>query len=196
MFKIPLQGVAKNPQKEYSEIMTDRIDIPTITTSRLTLRPFTLEDVIPLHRIVNEPGIMKYFPRTDPPDMERVKKLIARQFMQYETYNLGWWAVIPKGQTDLIGWNGLQFIPETEEIEVGYLLSKPYWGQGFATEGAKAALNFGFEKLRLKEIIGLTHPENTASQNVLKKCGMQYTEQKEYFGLLLYRFCLKSPSIS
>ena len=170
--------------------------ISTITTSRLTLRPFTQDDDKHLHRIMNQPDILQYFPRTDPPDLERVQKIIERQLTHWEEHRLGWWAVVPQGQTELIGWNGLQYLPETDEVEVGYLLSKQFWGRGYATEGAKASLEFGFEKLGLEQIIGLTHPENMASQNVLKKCGMRYMEQKEYFGMQLFRFVLKSPSRS
>jgi len=54
-----------------------------------------------------------------------------------------------------------------------------------ATEGAKAALVYGFE------IVGLTHPENTASQNMLRKCGMHFIEQKDCFGMTLFRFLLQ-----
>lgn len=174
--------------------MTIAISIPTITTPRLMLRPFTLEDSVPLHRILNEPNILQYFPHTDPPYMERVRKLIERQVTQWTEYHLGWWAVLPNGQDELIGWNGLQYIPETGEVEVGYLLSKQYWRHGYATEGAKASLGFGFETLKLREIIGLTHPQNRASQNVLKKCGMKYSQQKEYFGMQVFRFFLLSPN--
>jgi len=174
--------------------MTNKNHIPTIITSRLTLRPFGPIDDISLHRIVNESDIMQYFPRTDPPDMERVQELIERQLAHWETHNLGWWAVVPHGQTELIGWNGLQYLPETDEVEVGYLLSKQFWGRGFATEGTRASLEFGFEALGLGQIIGLTHPENMASQNVLKKCGMRYVEQKEYFGMRLYRYALSNPA--
>lgn len=172
--------------------MTNKI--PTLTTARLTLRPFEPSEDIRLHRIMNEPDIMRYFPRTDPPDIDRVRGLIARQLMQYETYTLGWWAVVPQGEKYFIGWNGLQYIAETDEVEVGYLLSRRFWGQGLTTEGARAALDYGFRTLGLPQIIGLTHPENTASQNVLKKCGMHYVEQKEYFGMQLFRFVLENPN--
>lgn len=174
--------------------MSNRNKISTLTTDRLTLRPFTPADDIRLHQIMNEQNIMQYFPRTDPPGIERVQALIERQLLQYETYNLGWWAVVPRGQSDLIGWNGLQYLPETDEVEVGYLLSKQFWGLGYTTEGAKISLQFGFETLGLSQIIGLTHPENIASQNVLKKCGMHYTGQEEYFGVQLFRFSLYSSS--
>lgn len=186
-----MKRIAGNEQNEYSLTMTDRMFIPTITTARLTLRPFKSEDATPLHRILNEPNILQYYPRTDPPGMDRVQALIERQFAQWREHNLGWWVVVPNGQDELIGWNGLQFLPETGEVEVGYLLSRQYWGQGFATEGTRAALKFGFEELKLQEIIGLTHPENIASQNVLKKCGLRYVEQKEYFGMEVFRYVLQ-----
>ena len=173
--------------------MTERNHIPTLTTARLILRPFVSMDDTPLHCIMNEPGIMQYFPRTDPPDMDRVQGSIERQLAHLEEYDLGWWAVVPQGQTEPIGWNGLQYLQETDEVEVGYLLSRQFWGQGFATEGARASLEFGFETLGLQQIIGLTHPENTASQKVLIKCGMHYTEQKEYFGMQLYRYTMSKP---
>ena len=171
--------------------MINRDHILPIFTSRLTLRPFAPTDDISLHRILNEPNILRYFPRTDPPDMERIQGIIECQLTHWEQYNLGWWAVVPHGQEELIGWNGLQYLPETDEVEVGYLLSKQFWGQGFATEGAKASLKFGFESLGLSQIIGLTHPENMASQHVLEKCGMTYVDQKEYFGMKLSRFTVQ-----
>ena len=174
--------------------MTGKTSIPTLTTSRLTLRPFKLTDDVRLHSILNEPNILQYFPRPDAPDMKRVQEMVERQLAHWEEHNLGWWAVVPHRETELVGWNGLQYLPETDEVEVGYLLSKQVWGRGYATEGAKASLKFGFETLAQEQIIGLTHPENTASQNVLKKCGMRYSEQKEYFGMQLFRYALVNPA--
>ena len=81
-----------------------------------------------------------------------------------------------------MGWNGLQFLPETNETEVGYLLSRRFWGRGYTTEGARAALQFGFERFELEQIIGLVHPENIASQRVLEKAGLKFTNQAKYFG--------------
>lgn len=168
--------------------------IPAIHTQRLILRPFTLADVQPLHRILSEPDILGYFPRTDPPDIERVHKIIQHQLAHWEEHHLGWWAVIPQEGAELIGWSGLQFLTETGETEVAYLLSKTYWGFGYATEAARAAIKYGFETLNLGQIIGLTHPENRASQNVLRKCGMRYTGYKEYFGMQLLHFSLQTPT--
>lgn len=175
--------------------MTDKSLIPTLTTSRLLLRPFTISDVASLHRILSQPNILKYFPNPEAPSIERVQEIIENQLKHWDEHKLGWWAVIPIGGDELIGWNGLQYLPETDEVEVGYLLSQDFWGQGFATEGAQAGLDFGFEQHELIEIIGLTHPDNTASQNVLKKCGMRFTNQAEYFGIQVYRYVLENHSL-
>jgi len=167
-------------------------NIPTLTTPRLVLRPFAPEDTTSLYRILNEPNIMQYFPNTEPPGMERVQKIIENQLAHWEEHNLGWWAVVPKGQTELIGWNGLQYLPETDEVEVGYLLSQQFWGQGYATEGARASLKFGFDQLGLKRIIGLTHPDNKASQKVLLKCGLEFIDLANYFNMQVHCYAVET----
>ncbi len=139
-------------------------NIPTLTTARLTLRPFAAADAGPLHRILAQDQVLSYFPRPDPPDMARVERLISGQLRHWEEHGLGWWAVEPAEGGELLGWCGLQHLPETGEVEVGYLLSRSRWGHGLATEAARAALRFGFETLGLRSIVGIVHPENAASQ--------------------------------
>ncbi len=170
------------------------MSIPTLTTARLTLRAFTEADIDPLQRILSEEGILHYFPRTDPPAHDRVERLIAHQLRQWEEHGYGWWAVELRSQNGLIGWNGLQFLPETGETEVGYLLGKPSWGQGLATEGARASLQYGFKHLGLKTIIGITHPENNASQRVLEKLGLSLTGPARYFDMDCFRFAIERSS--
>jgi len=174
--------------------MSSNIQIPEILTSRLRLRAFVPEDAQPLYSILQQDDILKYFPNPQPPEMDRVERLIQRQIENWETYSYGWWAVVPYGQENLVGWNGLQYLPETNEVEVGYLLSKPFWGNGLATDGAQAALEFGFATLDLEEIIGLVHPENIASQRVLEKSGLIFTNRAEYFGMELMRYCIHQPT--
>ncbi len=164
------------------------MDIPTLTTPRLTLRPFTAADVAPLHRILGQDQILHYFPQPDPPDPARVERLVARQLQHWAEHGLGWWAVELRATGELLGWNGLQYLPDTDEVEVGYLLNRPFWGQGLATEGAQAALRFGFETLALNRIVGIVHPENVASQRVLEKAGLARISEADYFGMHVYRY--------
>ena len=121
------------------------MSIPTIETKRLRLRPFSLEDSVPLNKLLKVEGVLQYFPNSDPPDLERVEKLVQRQIDHWSLHGYGWWAVEAVDNAHLIGWSGLQYLPETDEIEIGYLLAKPYWGTGLATEGALVGMNFGFD---------------------------------------------------
>ena len=161
---------------------------PTVTTPRLTLRPFRGEDAPALFTILSEPNIMQYFPNPTTPDMGRVERLIARQIDGWDTHGRAFWAMEWGATGDLIGWCGLQYLPDTDETEVGYLLAKAWWGQGIATEAARRSVAYGFEVLGLAEIIGITHPQNTASQNVLRKAGLSFTGPARYFNMDCYRF--------
>jgi ribosomal-protein-alanine N-acetyltransferase len=164
------------------------MDTPTITTSRLSLRSFTFEDTDALHQILSVPGVLQYFPSPEPPERERVEKLIDRQIRHWQDFGYGWWAVEGLADEQLLGWSGLQYLPETDEIEIGYLLGKPYWGVGLATESAQAGLDFGFGSLGLDEIVGIVHPDNLASLRVLEKIGLEYVSQAEYFGMACYQY--------
>jgi RimJ/RimL family protein N-acetyltransferase len=159
-----------------------------IATQRLTLRPFQTEDVPALFAILGQPDIMQYFPTPTTPDLARVERLVARQIEAWETYQRTFWALEWQADGTLIGWCGLQYLVETGETEVGYLLARPWWGQGIATEAARLSVAYGFDDLALDQIIGITHPENTASQNVLRKAGLVFTGPSRYFDMDCYRF--------
>ena len=142
--------------------------------------------------------VMRYFPSPEPPSREQIERLIRFQLKHWEQHNYGWWAVClsrPQGSGPLIGWAGLQYLPETDEIEVGYLLGKGYWGRGLATEAARSSVRFGFDDLGISTIVGVVHPENIASQRVLEKAGLAYVERANYFGMDVYRYLVTaSPS--
>jgi len=165
------------------------MNIASIKSSRLNLRPFTSEDIIPFHRILNENAILRYFPNSNPPSREQVERMISGQLSHWSEHGYGWWAVEPKTEKGkMIGWCGLQYLPDTYETEVTYLLSKNYWGKGLATEGAFTSLNYGFDKLALESIVGIVHQENIASWRVLEKLGMGSKIEAEYFGIKCFRY--------
>lgn len=157
--------------------------VPTIATERLTLRGFRESDAAALHRLLDDPEVMRYFPNPSPPSPERVEQLIFRQIEHWEQHSYGWWALESRETGELVGWNGLQYLPETDESEIGYLLGRPYWGRGFATEGGLVGMAFGFDTLGLGQIVGIVHPENVASQRVLIKLGLTLTGPAHYFGM-------------
>jgi len=171
--------------------------IPSITTARLFLRPFAPTDADSLFLILQEKEILRYFPPSpNPLTRERAERLISSQLNHWQEHKLGWWAVEPRATNRLIGWCGLQFLQETEETEVGFLISRAFWGKGLTTEAARASLSYGFDNLGLQRIVGITHPENIASQRVLEKIGMKFTTTAHYFGMDCYHYSIDRTSYS
>jgi ribosomal-protein-alanine N-acetyltransferase len=161
---------------------------PTLQTPRLKLQPLKNEDAEVLQRIYQSEGVLRYFPNQNPPALERVQKFVIGQHEHWQKYGYGNWGLLPEGETNIIGWAGLQFLPELDETEVGFLLDRPWWGLGYATLAALASLQFGFEQVRLDHIIALVHPDNLASQRVIEKCGMTYKETISLWGIELMRY--------
>jgi len=167
--------------------------IPSLQLPRLLLRPLQPDDADVLHRIYQQDGVLRYFPSPNPPPLEKVQRFVAAQQAHWETHGYGNWGILPHGEREIIGWAGLQFLPELNETEVGYLLDRQFWGKGYATEIARASLQFGFEHFQFKQIIALVHPENIASQRVIQKCGMGYIETISLWGINLMRFSSLQP---
>ena len=168
--------------------------IPSLHTPLLTLIPLEPVHAEVLHNIYQTEGVLRYFPTTNPPPLERVERFIVSQHEHWGKHGHGNWGVVPNGETQIIGWAGLQYLPELNETEVGYLLDKPYWGKGFATAAAQASIRYGFEQCRLDHLIALVHPENSASNRVIEKCGMTYMETIHLWGIDLMRYRLEANS--
>ena len=157
--------------------------IPTLVTGRVRLRPFTPADDEPMFHLMSGKDVMRYFPQSRAPSREQVTRMLARQGDHWRTHGYGWWAVEARADGALMGWCGLQFLPETAETEVGYLLGRDYWGRGLATEAVGASLDWGFANLDVDAIIVITHPENKASQRVAEKIGLTFARADHYFGM-------------
>ncbi len=168
--------------------------IPTIQTAHLILRAWKPEDAAAWLEIVCEQGILRYFPNQTPPSPEtspeKADDYIAHHLSHWEKFGYGHWAIVEKQDGAVVGWNGLEHLPELDETEVAYLLSKRVWGRGYATEAAKAAVKFGFENAGLTKIIGLVHPQNAASVRVLEKCGLSFVDKIMIWGLEMSRYQL------
>ncbi len=168
--------------------------IPTILTERLRLRPFTQEDTLVMHQIMNGKDVLRYFPGAQTVSQEQVARMIERLNAHWQKHGYGLWAVEMELTGDLLGRCGLQFLAETDEVEVDFILGRDYWGQGLATEAGQASALYGYNNLDLDTIVGIVHPENVASQRVLEKLGMEFAEATEYFGMACYRYVGKRPN--
>jgi ribosomal-protein-alanine N-acetyltransferase len=101
----------------------------------------------------------------------------------WKQHGFGPWAVIHRTEEQFIGHCGLRYWPGSADVEVLYALARPYWGQGLATEGARASLRYGFEHLRLERIVAAAMVENIGSRRVMEKIGLRY-EKDFRFGTL------------
>lgn len=145
-----------------------------IETTRLRLRQWTEADKVPFARLNGDARVMEFFPNVLSPSesdalAERIQNSLAQR-------GWGFYAVEVKGLHDFIGFVGLSIpsadLPFQPCVEVGWRLDYPYWGQGYATEAAQAALSLGFETLQLEKIVSFTALLNVRSQNVMRKLGM------------------------
>ncbi|HEY3312232.1 MAG TPA: GNAT family N-acetyltransferase [Anaerolineales bacterium] len=146
-----------------------------LETPRLILRHLVLEDLEDLWALYCNPNITKYIPDA-PRSREEAREELEWHMHGHPKFpELGLWATIYKESGKFIGRCGL--LPWTidgrQEVEVAYALAERYWGQGLATEAARAILVYGFESLALQRLICLIDPDNLASQKVARKIGMQ-----------------------
>ena len=170
--------------------MEAHITEQTLRTHHLTLRPLLPEDAEILFRIYQVEGVLQYFPNPAPPSLEKIQRFLQHVQNHWDQRGYGNWGIVPDGEREIAGWAGLEYLPELDETEVGFLLARPFWGKGYATEAALASLHFGFHKVNLDHMIALVHPENLASQRVIEKCSMTYQETIPLWGIELMRYRL------
>jgi RimJ/RimL family protein N-acetyltransferase len=147
----------------------------SIETERLVLRHWSDDDVAPFAAMNADPAVMEHFPSVKSSE-ESLKEFQSIQD-HFQKRGYGFWAVSEKQGSRFIGFIGLRYIdfdlPFTPAVEIGWRLAKAFWGKGYATEGAMAALKFGFDELLLKEIVSFTAKSNVRSQRVMEKIGMR-----------------------
>jgi RimJ/RimL family protein N-acetyltransferase len=146
----------------------------TLETPRLRLRLWRDEDLAPFAAMNANPTVMRHFLR--PLDREQSDAMVARIRGSFASRGFGFWAVEAPGLASFIGMVGLAVPPFeahfTPCVEIGWRLAPEYWGSGYATEAARAALDFGFFQLALPEIVAFTVPANHRSRSVMERVGM------------------------
>lgn len=145
-----------------------------LETPRLILRQFTEADAPLILSLNSDPAIVKYVHEPTLKTIEQAEKILTDIILPQYKNNLGRWGIHVKDSMDFIGWCGLKYLPEPDEIDLGYRLMQKAWGHGYATEAAQASLDYGFKELDLKLITGRAHVENLASIKVLEKLDMDF----------------------
>jgi [ribosomal protein S5]-alanine N-acetyltransferase len=185
--------------------MTEPATAPetAIRTARLLLRPFRTDDLAAYTAIRADPETARYLPggtagAAEAP--ERAQRTIAAWGAgAWADGGYAPWAVehVESGGR-LIGHLGLRHLPEIGETELAYLLERPAWGRGFATEGARAAIAFARNRLGLSYLVALAMPQNTASTAVMRRCGFALEGPIRIFGIdgVRYGLPLREPVLS
>lgn len=139
----------------------------------------------------SDPAVHRYLGNQPVKDIERIREVIAFVRQQYIDNGIGRWAMIEKSSGEFVGWTGLKLITEpinnhVNHYDLGYRLRRKFWGKGYATESAKASLDYGFTVLNPEDdtIYAMTHIDNRASGNVLTKCGLKLIETFEMDGMV------------
>jgi len=156
---------------------------PALRTERLLLRRWLSEDLEPFAALNADDRVTATLAGSI--DRAASDALAARWDASFDTQGFGYWAVEVPGAASFIGAVGL-FAPTFEAhftpcVEIGWRLAFDHWGKGYATEGAKAALDFGFNQAGLDEIVSFTAKSNLKSRAVMERLGMLH-DPKDDFG--------------
>jgi RimJ/RimL family protein N-acetyltransferase len=153
-----------------------------LRTERLLLRRWRPEDFEPFAELNADPRVMEFFPATlTRAESDHTAEVFATRILEN---GYGLWAVEIPGVIPFAGFVGLA-VPRFEAhftpcVEIGWRLAAEYWGRGYATEGARAAITFGFNELALDEIVSFTTCSNTRSRRVMEKLGMRHDEADDF----------------
>ncbi len=155
---------------------------PELRTERLLLRPWRPEDRAPFAAMNADPQVMEHFLSVLSP--AESDAFVDRIEAGFDEHGYGLWAVEVTGVAPFIGFVGLAAqgaeFPFGPAIEVGWRLARRYWGMGYATEGARAALQCGAEVFGITEFVSMTAKTNLPSQRVMRRLGMSHDARDDF----------------
>jgi ribosomal-protein-alanine N-acetyltransferase len=168
---------------------------PVLETSRLALRELSLDDLDFVAGMLAHPEVMRFYPQVY--SREESRLWIERQLHRYAGNGHGLWLVQDRATGEPLGQVGLllQLVDGVEEPEIGYLIHRPFWRRGLATEAALAVRSWAFDTMGLERVISLIRPENTPSQGVARKLGMRPEKRSQFHWLEHVVFAVRPDEI-
>jgi hypothetical protein len=155
-----------------------------LTTERLLLRHFHILDSGPMFHVFGDAEVMRFSDGVQTKEWVQAWLCTCLE-RYYQTWGFGPYAVVERSSREVIGYCGLFFFPDVggrSEVEIGYRLRRSAWGQGYATEAARAVRDFAFGTLGRKRLIAMIDPANVASIRVAEKIGMHYEKKVMFEG--------------
>ena len=158
-------------------------ELPTLETERLLLRKITPADEADVFAYASDPEVPKFMSWAPHQSFEDSRAYLATVFKRYEKHNPGPWGIVHKGAAKLIGTCAYHDWQRNDRrAEIGYVLSRSYWGQGYMAEAVRALIAFGFGEMGLNRIQAMCDVPNTGSARVMDKVGMRFEGVlREYF---------------
>ncbi len=163
-----------------------------LETERLLLREFDEGDAEAMFVLGSDPEVTRFTGDRLTSIEQAVEVLRTRPMADYRKHGYGRWACVDRASGELIGFAGLKYLDDLQEVDVGYRFLPAYWGRGLATEAGRAVVEFGFAEVRLHRIIGLVAPENGASVRVLEKLGLAFVGMIEYLGSPTAKYAIEA----
>lgn len=148
-----------------------------LSSRRALLRRFQISDLGPLKLMMMDPEIMKFTGFLSPQKPERINELL-KKWMTDDIKPLGVWAAEEILSKQFIGWFMLKET-NSKDPELGFMISKKFWNQGYATEISSSILEYAFSVLGKQKVIASTNTDNHASIAVLKKLGMNESSSRD-----------------
>ncbi|MCP3929955.1 MAG: GNAT family N-acetyltransferase [Bacteroidetes bacterium] len=153
-----------------------------LRTKRLLLRQIEEQDYEFMKYYLSDAERTKFLPLEKPYPENEVEKWVTNRIEHWQKNNFGTYIVqLIKFQNN-IGFCGLEYVGETDFIDIRYGLMQEVWGKGYAYEAAIRTVKYGFENLSLNTIYGAAVPENSPSIHILKKIGMSPDAEFNYYG--------------
>jgi RimJ/RimL family protein N-acetyltransferase len=150
-----------------------------LRTARLALRHLVPDDAQAMFDLNADPEVLRFTPDAPPASVDEVRRALEDYQNVYRDDGFARWAAIEETTGEWLGWCGLRRQADGE-VDLGYRFRRPSWGRGFATEGARASLAYGFEALGLARIMAVAHADHVRSIRVLEKIGMRYEKTTTY----------------
>lgn len=154
---------------------------PELETADLRLSAIDERHAESLFRIYSDAEAARYWNKPDK-SIEDSRGRIARMQSHWRAHDFGDWALIEKRSGRMIGFCGLHRVEGLDEINLGFLIERAFWGRGFATQASRKSLHFGFETKRLGLIAGTAATGNLAAIKVLEKSGFAFSRHIERNG--------------
>ncbi|XUA21100.1 GNAT family N-acetyltransferase [Citrobacter sp. OP27] len=168
-----------------------------LETARLKLEPFNDSHYEGLRVMDSDPNVMRYITKGIVKTPEETWEGIRRVQARWDKYGFSWWAIKEKSSNVIVGAACLQHLANVDgaPLEIGWRLVPKHKGKGYATEAAKAIIDFAAKRVKATYLVAVADPENMPSQRVMQRLDMTYKAIEQHYDApcVVYELNICSP---